>query len=65
MSTAEATGVWVPASRERLAEITTGNSYCRLGWEQPAKTRLIRGRPEADVEALGMAHEIVVAMRYG
>ncbi len=50
---------------ERYSEITTGRSYFQLGWQQPAKTGLIRLRTEVGREDLGLAHEGVVAMREG
>ena len=40
--TLKAAGVWVLASMERFSKITTGRTYFQPGWQQPAKTCLIR-----------------------
>lgn len=60
--TSEATGVWVLASKESFSEITTGRSYFQPGWQRPAKTTIIADKRNV-VEDLGLAHEVVVAMR--
>jgi hypothetical protein len=43
--TVEATGVWVPASIERLAEITTGKAYFQLVMATISKDPVNRGQP--------------------
>ena len=60
-----AAGAWVLASRERFSEITSGRSYFQLGWQQPAKTLLIKLIAEIGGEDLGPAHVVVVAKREG
>ena len=62
--TTKAAGVWVLTSIEGFTEITTGKSYFQMGWQQPSKTRLI-GLTEEGREDLGLAHEVVRAMREG
>jgi hypothetical protein len=47
---------------ERFSEITTGRSYFQPGWQQPAKPWSI-GDNRKDEEDLGLAHEVVVAMK--
>jgi hypothetical protein len=60
--TLEAAGVGVSASMERFSEITTGRSYFQPGRRQPAKTLFI-GDNRRDEEDLGLAHEVVIAMK--
>jgi hypothetical protein len=58
-------GVWDPASKERLSEITSEAPVGSRDCVQPAKTLQTRLNAEAGESPTGVAHEPVGAMTEG
>ena len=59
--TRRSTGVWVEASRERFAEITSGRSFFQQGLTATCKDLRPKAYKPRRQEDEGLAHEFVVA----